>query len=42
MFSRLWNLCGYQHKFHYAEHRIMPSWDREPCRDGDLAVMNAA
>jgi transposase-like protein len=29
-------------QIHYAEHRIMPSWDREPLWVRDLALMQSA
>jgi hypothetical protein len=38
----VWNLCRYRHKLHYAEQRIMPSWDGEPLWIRDFAVMQSA
>ncbi len=42
MLRRLWILCGYQHKIHYAEYRIMPSWGFRPLEIRDFALMQSA
>jgi hypothetical protein len=41
-FRQQWILCGYPHKVHYAEDRIMPTWHAKGLSSGNFALLNSA
>ena len=40
--AALWTSCRIRHEVHYAEQRVMPSWDREPLWGKGFGLLKSA